>query len=79
MSQAEVKLPPSGRGVEGLTLGCWPGPFFGVFFAISSPFMFRDSLEVRDVPMPHGINTIHPKQGFQYPQFLIRHKGHGNA
>jgi hypothetical protein len=79
MSQAEGKLRPSGRGVEWLTLGYWPEPLFGVFLAISSPVMFGDSLEVRDVAMPHGINTIHRKQGFQNPQFLVGHKGHGNA
>src|SRR3990172_5138018 len=37
--------------------------------------MFGDSLEVRDVAMPHRINTIR----FQNPQFLVCHKGHGNA
>ena len=29
--------------------------------------------------MPHGINTIRLKQGFQTDQFLVGHKGHGNA
>ena len=78
VAEAEDKLRPSGRGVEGLTLGYWPEPLFGVFLAISSPVTFGDSLEVRDVAMPHGINTIHFKQGFQDPQFLVCHKGHGN-
>jgi hypothetical protein len=56
---------------------------FEVFFTISSPVMFGDSPEVRgkvrNAAMPHRINTIHLKQGFQDPQFLICHKGHGNA
>ena len=63
-AQAGGKQRPSGRGVEGLTLGYWPGPLFEVFFVISSPVMFGDSLEVRDVAMPHGVNTIGLKQGF---------------
>ena len=44
----------------------------------SGPFLF-DVLEVRDAAMPYGINTIHLKQRFQVPQFLIGHKRHGNA
>jgi hypothetical protein len=47
--------------------------------AIPSVFASLDVPEVRDVAMPHGIDTIHLKQGFQDPQFLICHKGHGNA
>jgi hypothetical protein len=57
----------------------WPGSLFEVFFTFSSPVMFRDSLEVRDVAVPHGIDTIHLEQGFQDLQLLIGHKGHGNA
>jgi hypothetical protein len=53
--------------------------FLERILAIPFPFASRDILEVRDVAMPHGINTIHLKQGFQVPQFLIGHKGHGNA
>jgi len=63
-THAEGTLRPSGRGAEGLTLRYWPGPLFEVFFTISSPVMFGGSLEVRYAAMPHGINTIHRKQGF---------------
>jgi hypothetical protein len=68
-----------------MRVGILPATFGGavmvleVFFAVPLSVMFRDSLEVRDVAMPHGINTIHLKEGFQVPQFLIGHKGHGNA
>jgi len=46
-------------------VGDWPGSFLEVFLTLSVPIVLRDNLEVRDVAMPHGINTIHLEQGFQ--------------
>jgi hypothetical protein len=60
-------------------LGYWPGPLLEVFFTISSLVLFGDSLEARDGAVPHGINAIGVKQGFQALQFPIGHKGHGYA
>ena len=60
-------------------MGDWSGSFLEVFLTLSFPIVLGDNLEVRDVAMPYRINTIHLKQGFQDSQFLIGHKGHGNA
>jgi len=60
-------------------LGHRAGSLRKVFLAIPSPLMSGDSLEVRDSTMPQGINPIHLKERFQHPQFLVSHKGHGNA
>ena len=61
-------------------MGCWfPRDLLERVFAIPPTFGSRDVLQVRDAAMPHRINTIHLEQGFQILQFLIGHKGHGNA
>ena len=60
-------------------MGDWPGSLLEVFLTLSFPIVLGDGLEVRDAPMPHGIDTVHSKQGFQGLQFLIGHKGHGDA
>jgi hypothetical protein len=52
---------------------------FGVFSIVSSPVLFGDSLGARDGAVPHGIDVIGVKQGFQALQFPIGHKGHGCA
>lgn len=38
-----------------------------------------NNLKIRDVTVPHGIDAIGLQQGFQVFQFLVGHKGHGNA
>ena len=46
-------------------MGDWPGSFLKVLLTLSFPIVLGDSLEVRDVAMPYGINMIQLEQRFQ--------------